>query len=158
MPDPSSLDRRTGTRPAQFHAIDCVVLTCFEGDFRLWATLFRFGGIRMIRAETLEEADFLLTVTGATVMLVDIVFLDGTWKDALSMAARSHPHVPAVVVAEKIDEPFVADAVSCGALCVFWKPIHLDRLTRMIRLAHEISEERALWLRNLRELDLPAVL
>jgi len=136
--------------PAQTrdHGIGCVVLSCFESEFRFWAYLCRLADIRMIRADTLEEADFLLNATASSVLLVDVVFLDGTWKDAVAMVAGSHPRVTSVVIADEIDSPFVADAFSYGALSVCWKPICLHRLRRLIRWAHEVSEERALWLRN----------
>jgi hypothetical protein len=58
--------------------IDCVVLTCFEPEKDFWANLFPSVGIRMHGAKSLPEADFALTVTGATVVLMDIVFPDGS--------------------------------------------------------------------------------
>jgi len=48
----------------------------------------------MHRAETLDEADFLLTVTGATAFVSDVTFPDGTWRDALAMVAEVHPLTP----------------------------------------------------------------
>jgi DNA-binding NtrC family response regulator len=129
--------------------IDCVVLTCFDSDFGLWAPVFRPCGIRLHRAQTLETADFLLTVTDATVLLTDLVFLDGSWVDAIGMLARFHPLVASLVMAEAVDRPFVLDAINGSAFGVLWKPIQLGILSRSIRFANEAYEERALWRRNL---------
>jgi DNA-binding NtrC family response regulator len=130
------------------YGIDCVLLTCFESDFIFWEPFFRPVGIRMRRAQTLEEADFLLTVTDGTVLLMDVVFLDGSWDDALTMLARFHPLVASLVIADKVDGTFVSDALNHGAFGVLWKPIELDKLRRSIRSASEASEERSLWRRD----------
>jgi len=52
--------------------IECVFLTCLQSDFSFLSTVLYYSGIRMHRADTLEEADFLLTVTSSTVFLSDI--------------------------------------------------------------------------------------
>ena len=128
--------------------IDCVVLTCFDSEFGFWAPVFRPCGIRMHRAQTLEKADFLLTVTEATVLLTDLVFLDGSWADAVAMLTTFHPIVASLVMAEAVDQPFVSDAINGRAFGVLWKPVQLGELDRSIRSASEACEERAVWHHN----------
>jgi DNA-binding NtrC family response regulator len=96
----------------------------------------------------LAEADFLVTVTGATVVLMDIVFPDGSWVDALTMLARFHPFVAPLIMADPIDVPFVSEALNFGVFQILWKPVALDKLLHCIRLASEASGERAIWQRN----------
>src|SRR5581483_11862897 len=66
--------------------IHCVYLTCFRPEFSSLAIVLQYSGIQVQQAESLEEADFLLTVTGATVFLTDVALPDGDWRDALRMA------------------------------------------------------------------------
>ena len=128
---------------AQRFGIDCVLLTCFDARFQFWAPFFRPSGIRIHWAQTIHEADFLLTVTEATVLLTDVLFLDGLWNDALTMAGRCHPSVVTVILAEEVDRPFVADAFAAGAFGVLWNPVELAGLRRTIQFADEASRDRA---------------
>jgi DNA-binding NtrC family response regulator len=129
--------------------IDCVFLTCFESDFQFLANVLPGSGIRMHRAETLEQADFLLTVTGGTVLLTDVSFLDGFWDEAADMLAQSHPLVAFLVIADEVDRQFVSGALHHGACGVLWKPLEWDQLRRFIRVAHEATEERTIWQHHL---------
>ena len=124
-----------------------VGLTCFEPDAGFWANLFPSVGIRMHQAQTLADADFLLTVTGATVLLMNVVFPDGCWYDAMTMLARFHPFAVPLLLADPVDSPFVSEAFQYGAFQVLWKPVALEELLRYIRLANEASEERLRWQR-----------
>jgi DNA-binding NtrC family response regulator len=126
--------------------IECVALTCFTSEFSTWATILGYSGIRLHRAETLEEADFCLTATGATVLLTDVTFLDGTWRDALRMAAGTHPLVAALVVADAVDEAALADAYTRGACAVLWKPIDFIAAIEWIRTVNQAACDRAEWL------------
>jgi DNA-binding NarL/FixJ family response regulator len=123
--------------------IECVYLTCFQPDFSFLATVLYYSRIRMHRAETVEEADFLLTVTGASVLLTDVTFLDGSWRDALRMAADIHPHVAALVAAETVDRPFLLDSGDYGACGILWKPLPNDRTVNLIRTVDEAARNRA---------------
>ncbi|HUP03813.1 MAG TPA: hypothetical protein VMU19_07490 [Bryobacteraceae bacterium] len=122
--------------------IDCVYLTCFPADFSFLASILYFSRIRLHRAETLEAADFLLTVSGATVLLTETTYLDGSWRNALEMLADAHPCVGALVAAEPVDLPYVHDAAGRGACGVLWKPLPDDRTVALIRTAHEASRNR----------------
>ncbi len=129
--------------------IDCVFLTCFDSDFDFLANVLPGSAIRMHRAETLEQADFLLTVTGGTVLLADVAFLDGYWDEAADMLARSHPLVAFLVIADEVDRQFVSEAPHRGACGVLWKPLEWGQVRRFIRTAHEATEERTIWQHHL---------
>lgn len=131
--------------PRGTERIDGVFLTCFRSDYSFLASVLQYSGVRMHRAETLEEADFLLTVTGSTVFLSDVTFPDGTWREALAMVAEVHPLTPALVVAEPVDRQYLRDAYLRGACGVLWKPIDFTETIHMIRTANQAAHDRALW-------------
>ena len=116
--------------------IDCVFLTCLDSDFAVFNGLLRASRIRMHRARTIDEADFLLTVAEATVLLSETVFLDGTWIDAASMLANVHPSVRLLVMMDTIEAACSAEALRRRAFTVVCKPIHLNDLRRAIQAAH----------------------
>jgi len=53
----------------------------------------------------MEEADFLLTTTSGTVLLSDVLFLDGEWRDSIRIAQGLHPMVVFLVWADPVDLP-----------------------------------------------------
>lgn len=122
--------------------IDCVVLSSFHSEFTFLQNVFRPSGIRMHHAESLDQADFLLTVTESTVLLSDVVFAGGFWHSALSLLGDRHPLATMLVVADSIDHPFLGDLFNHGACGVIWKPFQFDAVRRLIRTAHEASKER----------------
>jgi DNA-binding NtrC family response regulator len=122
--------------------IDCVVLTAFESEFTFLRNVFGFAGFRIYHADTLEEAEFLLITTGATVLLTDITAVDCSWRTALEALADRHPLVAAIVIADSVDRPHLADAFRRGACGIVWKPIQFDVVTDLIRAAHQASVDR----------------
>jgi len=131
--------------------IDCVVLSSFRSEFTFLRNVFSLTGIRMHHAESLGQTDLLLTVSDSTVLLVDVVFADGTWERALSLLRERHPLVTALVVADPADRPFLNDLFGRGACGVIWKPFDFDATRRAIRTVHEASRER----RALQDENLP---
>lgn len=123
--------------------IGCVFLTCIRRDFSFLATILQYDGIRMHQAQTLDEADFLLTVTAGTVLLSDVRFLDGSWRDALLMASAVHPHVASMVVLEEGEHLSLSEAYSVGACAVLRKPIVFDQAIERIRVLDEAARDRA---------------
>jgi DNA-binding NtrC family response regulator len=140
----------------QRSAIDCVFLTCFRSEFSLLATVLQYSGIRMHRAETLEEADFFLTVTSATAFLSDVNFLDGTWRDALDMAAEMHPLAAALIVADPVDGRFLEDASARGACGLLWKPLGFMEAIEWIRALDQAARDRAILLAEAGRVASPA--
>ncbi len=104
--------------------------------------MLRYGGIRLYRATTVSEADFLLTVTAGTVLLSDGVFLDGCWADALNMCAGVHPEVAPVVLADLVDREFLSEAFDLGVCCILWRPVEFSQLARTLQAANEASHQR----------------
>ena len=137
--------RPTGNMPPGAHGVDCVVLSCFEYDFQFFRSMLGQSGIRLHRAETVEQADFLLLATGATVLLSDTVFLDGFWESAFAMVRDAHSLVVVLVCADAVDRDFVALAPNCGALGIYWKPLEVAQLREAIWSGHEVSLERLVW-------------
>jgi DNA-binding NtrC family response regulator len=131
--------------PVRQGPVECVYLTCFRREFSSLATILQYSGLRLERAESVDEADFLLTVTGATVLISDVTFPDGTWRDALHMAAGTHPLVAPAIAADPVDWPFLADAYDRGACDVLWKPIHFLQAIQTIESLDEAARERSLW-------------
>jgi DNA-binding NtrC family response regulator len=130
----------------QSDRIECVYLTCFRSEFSLLATVLQYSRIRMMRADSLDEADFMLTVTGAGTFLCDVTFADGTWRDALYMAAQTHHHTASLIVADPVDEPFLADAFTRGACAVLWKPFDFMQTIDRIRTLDQAAQDRVAWL------------
>lgn len=122
--------------------IDCVVLSSFESEISFLRNVFRTSGIRVHHAISLDEADFLLTVTGSTVLLCDVIFDGGYWHAALDLIAQSHPFVTMLVIAEPVDRPFLDGIFARGACGVIWKPFEFAPVMRQIRIVHEASKER----------------
>ena len=122
--------------------IDCVVLSSFESEISFLRNVFRTSGIRVHHAASLDEADFLLTVTGSTVLLSDVIFDGGYWQGALALLVKSHPLVAMLVIAEPVDRPYVEDVFAQGACGVIWKPFEFAPVMRTIRVVHEASKER----------------
>lgn len=112
--------------------IDCVFLTCFDSDFQVFASLLHFSGIRIHGADTLEKADFLLTVTDATVLLSDTVFLGGSWTDAGQMLASIHPGVGLVIIVDEDDNELRTEAYDLVS-----RPLRMSQLYQAIRRAHD---------------------
>jgi DNA-binding NtrC family response regulator len=122
--------------------VHCVFITCFSPEVEFFQRLLLYSEIRFHRAETLDEADFLLTVTGSKVLISDTAFLDGSWEDALDMLLHVHPRSSFLVAADPIDLKFVGDAINRGACAILWKPLELGDLMRLVRTVHEAAMER----------------
>jgi DNA-binding NtrC family response regulator len=122
--------------------IDCVVLSSFYSEFTFLKHVFRPAGIRMHHAESLDQADFLLMVTESTVLLADVTYADGSWRDALGLLTSRHPLVTMLVIADPVDRPFLRDTFSRGACGIIWKPFDFDAVRKLIRAVHEASKER----------------
>jgi len=124
--------------------IDVVLLTAFDEEFTFLKNVLGFAGMRVHRAESVEQADFLLLVTGAAVLLTDVAMVDCSWRCALRLLRERHPLVSPIVIADPIDYPFLHDAFALGACGVLWKPIEFTLASRMIWVAREASVERRL--------------
>ena len=125
--------------------INCVILSPFRSEFTFLRNIFRLAGLRFHHAESLDQADFLLTVTQSTVLISDMLFEDGSWHSALRMVRDHHPLVPMLVIADPVDGPFLKELFERGACGVIWKPFDFETVRRQIRALHEASKERRAW-------------
>lgn len=137
----SNTDLRRSGFPSE-GPIEAVFLTCFRPEFSSLALILQYSSIRLHRADTLAEADFLMTVSGATVLISDLLFLDGTWRDALRMSAGIHPLAGSMVVADPADWPQIADLYEFGGCAVLWKPLDCVRAIQLIRTVDQAARDR----------------
>ncbi len=115
--------------------LDCVFLTSSEPQLQAVSRLLPRNGVRIHHAAILEQAEFLLGVTRATVLLTDAEFLDGTWEDAISML-KSHPQVALVVTSAQADERLWIDALERGAYDLIVQPFAGEEVRRILENAH----------------------
>lgn len=123
--------------------IHCVYLTPLVWEFAAITGILRFSSIRAIRADTLDEADFVLTVTGADVLLCDITFIDGTWRDALRLT-QVHPNLELLLVADPVDAPSLGDTRPMGIGEIVWKPVEPERAVSAIRRSANAALQHAI--------------
>lgn len=122
--------------------IDCVILTSFDSVFTSLRNIWSLAGIRTHHAKGLEQADFLLLATGATVLLSDIATEDCSWRSAVSMVGDHHPLVAMLLMADPCDRQFLDDVPTFGVCGIIWKPIEFDSATKLMRMAHQASLDR----------------
>jgi DNA-binding NarL/FixJ family response regulator len=123
-------------------SFECMLLSSFDSEFTFLRNICGTTGIRMHHARSIDETDFLLTVTGGMVLLSDVIFEGGYWQDAASLLAESHPLVSMLVVADPVDEPFLSDLYDRGACGVIWKPFEYALLIRQLQSAYDAATER----------------
>jgi DNA-binding NarL/FixJ family response regulator len=132
--------RRPGTS-----SVECVVFTPSYSEFSFLKNICGCVGIRMHHASTVEQTDFLLIATEASVVVFDAALPDCTWRCAVRLIADHHPLVAMLVIADTVERPLLQDAFSLGVCGVIWKPIQLDTVSNLIRTAHQAWEDRR-WL------------
>ena len=128
--------------------IDCVILSSFDSVFASLRNIWTLAGIRTHHAKTLEQADFLLLATGATVLISDIATEDCSWRSAVKMINHHHSLVAMLIVADPGDGRFLEDAPGLGVCGVIWKPIQLDPAIKLTRMAHQAFLDRRLLREN----------
>ena len=109
-------------------AFECVYLTSSEYDFRNASLSLGAAGILLHRAAILEQAEFLLGVTGAGVLLSELEFLDGNWRDAKGMLSQCHPEAALLVSVSQADERILTEVLERGGHGVILKPFRADDL------------------------------
>lgn len=115
--------------------ITCVFLTPSEQEFDALRRLLAPTTIRIHHAATLEQARFTLTATRTAVVLTEIAFPDGDWKDAKDMLAQLVPRVELVVAALHADEGFWLDVLDGGAYDLVLKPFRAEEVRRILENA-----------------------
>lgn len=121
--------------------IECVILTASAPQAAFLKNICSVVGIRVHRAATLEDADFLLMATNSAVLLSDVIAVDCSWQSALGMLWEQYPHVKMLVVADPSEAPFLQDADAPGLSGVIWRPIQFNTVIQSIRAAHQASSD-----------------
>jgi len=118
----------------------CVFLTTSgEGAARLNQQLSRTG-IRAYHAVDAQEAEVLLGITRAKVLLIDIDHTFQPWLEILQKLEESHPRVPKVVLTGR--GPDVRSLIlSKFALDVIPKPANLGDLFGALECAQSLALE-----------------
>jgi len=114
----------------------CVYLTRSVRQAELTSTLVESAQIRIYHAAGLADARERLTLTRSRVLLTDIAFERGDWKNALQMTVRLRPSTALVVAARLADERLWLDVLERGAYDLILKPFHKEDLCRVLENAH----------------------
>jgi DNA-binding NtrC family response regulator len=100
------------------------------------------AGIRAYHASDTREAEVLLAITSAKILLIDIDRTFEPWPDILQKLDESHPNVPKVVVTARSREIwFLILSLSHFVLDVVSKPAHLGDLIGALECAHSVELE-----------------
>jgi DNA-binding NtrC family response regulator len=121
--------------------VKCVYLTAAESEFRAAATILRSTRISLHHAATLEQAEFQLMRTKATVLMTEPQFTEGAWEDALEMLSYAYPRVALVLSADHADDRLWISALERGAFDVISKPFEREELRRILENAAARSRE-----------------
>jgi DNA-binding NtrC family response regulator len=118
----------------------CVFLTTSgDGAARLNSQLSQ-AGVRAYHAVDAREAEVLLAITRAKILLIDIDRTFEPWPEILKRLDESHPRVPKVVLTGR--GPDVRSLVlSKFALDVLSKPTNLGDLFGALECAHSLAVE-----------------
>ena len=98
------------------------------------------AGIRAYHADDTREAEVLLAITSAKILLIDIDRTFEPWQEILQKLDESHPNVPKVVITAR-DENIWFLILSHSALDVVPKPAHLGDLLGALECAHLVEQE-----------------
>lgn len=133
--EPMDLRDRSAARQSG-RPIVCVYLTS-----SLWAATEAFhiltpANIRLCRAVTLREARLLLRILPSRVLLVDTIFDDGQWADALEAVQREQLPVCVVVATAAYESDLWAAILRAGGFDVVLKPFSRLTLVHAVQDAH----------------------
>jgi FixJ family two-component response regulator len=145
-----SLDSRTGRLRREdlsdvrlFDAtrrFSCVFLSTSTNDAAKLNQHLSAAGIRVYLARDTREAEVLLAITSAKILLIDIDRTIEPWLELLQTLEESHPDVPKVVLTGR-NESAWSLILPQFALDVIPKPVHLGDLLGALESAHSIEEE-----------------
>jgi DNA-binding NtrC family response regulator len=78
----------------------------------------------------------LLSQSEIDVVISDMDFPDGSWRDIARLSERVSEQPPAVIIATDVLEPRLwAEALSCGAYDVLAKPFNTREVLHVVRSA-----------------------
>ena len=147
-----SRDNRTGhflkeerapvPEPDAARRFSCVFLSTSVKDAAGLNHRLSAAGIRAYHAGDTREAEVLLAITSAKILLIDIDRTFEPWPEILQKLDESHPNVPKVVLtARGPDIWFLILSLSHFVLDVVPKPAHLGDLIGALECAHAVELE-----------------
>jgi hypothetical protein len=98
------------------------------------------AGIRAYHAGDMREAEVLLAITSARILLVDIDRTFEPWLEILQRLEESHPNVPTVALTAQ-DNANRVRILTRFTLDVVPKPVHLGELLGAVEYAHMVEQE-----------------
>jgi DNA-binding NtrC family response regulator len=123
--------------PSRF---SCVFLSASSTDAGRLNRHLAAAGIHCHHAGETAEANVLLAITGAKILLIDIDRTAGPCLETLQTVDEAHPGVPKVVLTAR-DESTWSLILSRFALDVIPKPAHLGDLLGALEYAYSVAEE-----------------
>jgi DNA-binding NarL/FixJ family response regulator len=118
------------------YRFSCVYLTSCSQAADLVSTLAATAQIRIHHANSLDNAKARIQATKARVILADVAFDKGDWKDAARMAAHLPFQVALVLVSRFVDHWLWIDALEGGAYDLISQPFRADELRCILANAH----------------------
>ncbi len=135
-------ERAAAPTPATGRRFSCVFLSTSVKDAAGLNYQLSAAGIRAYHAGDTREAEVLLAITSAKILLIDIDRTFEPWPEILKKLDESHPNVPKVVVTARSPEIwFLILSLSHFVLDVVSKPAHLGDLIGALECAHSIELE-----------------
>jgi DNA-binding NtrC family response regulator len=126
--------------PDTARRFSCVFLSTSVKDAVRLNQHLSAAGIRVYHAGDAREAEVILAITSARILLVDI---DRTIQPSLEILQKldeSHPNVPKVLLTSR-NKNFSSLILSHFVLDVVPKPVHLGDLLCALEYAHSVQEE-----------------
>jgi len=116
-----------------------VFLTPFSPDAETVSRELACTSMRVHHATSLAQAENLLELTQAHVLVAETIFAGGNWEDAVELLSERHPNVALVVTAAHADERLWAEAINRGAYDLIPKPFYGPELCRILESANSYA-------------------
>ena len=118
----------------------CIFLSTSTKDAARLNRHLSAAGIRVYLAHDTREAETLLAITSAMILLIDIDRTIEPWLEILQILGASYPGMPKVVLTARHESAWSL-ILPRLALDVVPKPVHLGDLLGALESAHSIEEE-----------------
>jgi DNA-binding NtrC family response regulator len=113
-------------------AWDCIYLTSSLRFADAVVRLLARAGLRTRTVATLYQARSSIALEPGAALIAESAFLDGDWRDALTMAKESAPGIPVIVLLREFDGATWVQALLSGAYDVLTAPRDFERLPRTV--------------------------
>ncbi len=132
---------------APLQGFSCVYLTSSIPSAALASSMVESAQIHIHPSTGLDDARARLKATKSRVLLADVAFEGGNWRDALRMTALL-PRTALVVASHLADERLWIGALEQGAYDLILKPFQAEDLRHILENAHFCATSAAAPLRR----------